>query len=99
MNDSEVTVPLTDRSTDNGIKVPPPPGETSDVIVACCAAPFPSKEQGVEVSDIARQLEYRVGESPPIHLCCLYGLQVKVVYTRTQLAELLKTLTVDFCKI
>lgn len=97
MNDSEVTVPLTNRSTDNGIKVPPPPGGTSDVIVACCAAPLPSKEQGVEVSDIARQLEYRVEDSPPLHLCCLYGLQVKVFYTCTQHAELLKTYSIDFC--
>lgn len=75
MNDSELAVPLTDRSTDNGIKVPPPRGENSDVIVACCAGPLPSKEQGAEVSDIARQLEYRVEDSPPLHLCCLYGLQ------------------------
>lgn len=97
MNDSELAVPLTDRSTENGIKVPPPRGENSDVMVACCAGPLPSKEQGAEVSDIARQLEYRVEDSPPLHLCCLYGLQVKSS-VQTEHAELLKTLSIDFCK-
>ncbi|XP_022342795.2 solute carrier family 23 member 2-like isoform X1 [Crassostrea virginica] len=73
MNDREVCVPLTDRGTENGRK--DPPQEKTDVIVQCCASPRPLREGNEDVSEIARQLEYRVADIPPLHLSFLYGLQ------------------------
>ena len=74
MNDREVCVPLTNRGTENGRK--DPPQEKTDVIVQCCASPRPLREGNEDVSEIARQLEYRVADIPPLHLSFLYGLQV-----------------------
>ncbi|XP_062596493.1 solute carrier family 23 member 1-like isoform X2 [Saccostrea cucullata] len=60
-------------SDDNGVKAPTP--KITEVTVPCCGAPLPAEDSQEGISDIARQLEYRVADDPPIHLCFVYGLQ------------------------
>ncbi|XP_061189683.1 solute carrier family 23 member 1-like isoform X2 [Saccostrea echinata] len=64
---------LSIMSDDNGVKVCPP--KRTDVTVPCCGAPLPSEDSQEDIGDIARQLEYRVADNPPIHLSFIYGLQ------------------------
>lgn len=77
MNDIEVSVPLTIRSQESDIR--DPPQQNSHVNIPCCGSTLPTQglgEKEGQVSDIARQLEYRVADNPPVHLSFIYGLQV-----------------------
>ncbi|XP_048746232.2 solute carrier family 23 member 2-like isoform X2 [Ostrea edulis] len=55
-----------------------PPQQNSHVNIPCCGSTLPTQglgEKEGQVSDIARQLEYRVADNPPVHLSFIYGLQ------------------------
>ncbi|KAK3085448.1 hypothetical protein FSP39_003460 [Pinctada imbricata] len=46
-----------------------------DTVAVCCSAPLPPVKDGGGEERIKEELEFRVSDVPPPHLCVLFGLQ------------------------